>query len=80
MEKFNTKIKIVTEEQLERVVNNGLSYVRVSFPDELYQPIYLAYKERPTIEEIRETLESELCFYYNKCTLTWSEKNDNHNT
>ena len=77
MENFNAKTKIVTEEQLESVVNNGLSYVRVSFPDELYQPVYLAYKERPTTEEIRETIESELCFSYDKCTLTWSEKNDN---
>ena len=77
MENFNAKTKIVTEEQLESVVNNGLSYVRVSFPDELYQPVYLAYKERPTTEEIRETIESELCFSYDMCTLTWSEKNDN---
>lgn len=52
MAKTASNLVLVKESQLKEIVKEGCSYLRLKFPKSGAYPIYLAYKERPTNEDL----------------------------
>lgn len=67
------KFKVVSEDDLLSVISTGLNWVRVSFPT-IQNPIYVAFKSKPTFEELSDFLHTQLLIEEREFTLTWSCK------
>ena len=63
----------VNEQQLKEAVENGLSYVRISFRNEI-DDVFLAFREKPTGEEISDFLKYTLRISEDDFTETWTLK------
>lgn len=50
--------EIVDETQLKDLVKCGFDYVRISFPGTSFDPIYVAFKQKPTKETISNLVAS----------------------
>lgn len=68
------KMCIVSQQQLNEVVERGLNLVRVSFKDET-EPIILAYKEKPSGVSISVFLKEKIQVFSEISNLTWFGKN-----
>ncbi|MEE3416781.1 MAG: hypothetical protein VZR53_15600 [Prevotella sp.] len=51
-------LEIFQEEQIRIVEEKGRNWLRVSFPNENYNPIFMSYVKKPTVEEISSFLKS----------------------
>ena len=72
MPKVEEKLTCISPRQFNEIVKNGLSYARISFRDET-EPIYIAFKEKPTNTEVSVFLKDSLGIIKDGFTITWSE-------
>jgi len=70
------KLRIVSLQELKDAVGEGLNYVRITFHDET-DPVFIAYKEKPTSSELSAYLKQSLGIIKDRITLTWSKVEKN---